>query len=86
MPYKYIAIYIIYKHIFLFIPKGGPSDLNVTTRGLISETPRIRDIIKQHNIYCKNVTTQNFEGDVLAYITPVSVHQLLLVGTVFYFM
>ncbi|EDO34020.1 predicted protein, partial [Nematostella vectensis] len=43
-------------------------------RGLVTETPRIRDILKHHSKYYKNVSLQNFEGDVLAYVTPWNSH------------
>ena len=46
---------------------------NVTSRGLVVENPKTRDIIKFHSSYYKNVTEVNFEGDVLVYVTPVSV-------------
>ena len=50
---------------------------NVTSRGLVVENPKTRDIIKFHSSYYKNVTEVNFEGDVLVYVTPVS-HCIIL--------
>lgn len=53
--------------------QSRPPNTNVTTRGLVVENPRTRDIIKFHNSYYKNLTEVNFGGEVLVYVTPVSV-------------
>lgn len=52
--------------------QSSPANLNVTARGLVTENPRVRDVIKHYNIYSKDVSAKNFEGDILVYVTPVS--------------
>ena len=44
----------------------------MTSRGLVAEAAKVRDILKFHNIYERTVESSNFEGDILAYVTPVS--------------
>ncbi|XP_015757478.1 PREDICTED: chitinase domain-containing protein 1-like [Acropora digitifera] len=47
---------------------------NVTSRGLVVENPRTRDIVKFHSLYYKNVSEVNFGGEVLVYVTPFGSH------------
>lgn len=47
---------------------------NVTSRGLVVENPRTRDIVKFHSLYYQNVTEVNFGGEVLVYVTPWNSH------------
>lgn len=64
-----IPLFIVF---FFFLMQSSPANLNVTARGLVTENPRVRDVIKHYNIYSKDVSAKNFEGDILVYVTPVS--------------
>ena len=48
------------------------ADKSVVARGLVSSTPKIKDIVKEHSLYFdRDSEVTNFEGETLAYITPV---------------
>jgi hypothetical protein len=49
------------------------SEQSVLGRGLVTRAPRLKDIIKEHSrYYDRDREMKNFEGDTLAYVTPVS--------------
>jgi len=51
--------------------KSGPTDKTLEERGLISATPKIKDIIREHNAYTiTTVGLKNTNGSVLGYVTP----------------
>ena len=43
----------------------------MSSRGLVVEAAKVRDVLKFYNTYNKAVNNSNFEGDILAYVTPV---------------
>ncbi|XP_012935623.1 chitinase domain-containing protein 1 [Aplysia californica] len=51
------------------------ADKNVVDRGLVSITPKAKDIIKEHSLYFdRDREVKNFEGEILAYVTPWNNH------------
>jgi len=51
------------------------ADSNVVDRGLVTKKPRIKDIIKEHSQYFdRDREMKNFEGEILAYVTPWNNH------------
>ena len=62
----------------------GPVEQDVFSRMLVVKNPKTQDIIRESRFYFFNTTRRRFTGDVLGYITPVSlllfmVHVCLLV-------
>lgn len=46
---------------------------NVDDRGLVTTTPKSKDILKEHQSYCDvEREVKHFPGQTLAYVTPVS--------------
>lgn len=53
---------------------SGPVDQSVFDRNLVVTNPKAKDIIREHKAYNSNGTkTRNFNGTVLAYVTPVRI-------------
>ncbi|GFS20067.1 chitinase domain-containing protein 1 [Elysia marginata] len=51
------------------------ADKSVVARGLVSSTPKVKDIVKEHSLYFdRDSEVTNFEGETLAYITPWNNH------------
>lgn len=51
------------------------SDSNVLDRDLVTTKPKLKDIVKEHALYFdRDREVKNFEGDVLAYVTPWNNH------------
>lgn len=49
------------------------ADRNVIDRGLVTTNPKVKDIIKEHTLYFdRDREVKNFEGETLAFVTPVS--------------
>ena len=47
--------------------------MNVVARGLVQKDVKVKDIVKQHSVYCQNEKdTKMFGGETLGYVTPVS--------------
>ena len=46
---------------------------NVIDRGLVTDSPKSKDILKEHKSYCDvEREVKHFSGQTLAYVTPVS--------------
>ena len=46
---------------------------NVLSRGLVTESVKVKDILKEHQSYCDlEREIKHFKGNTLAYVTPVS--------------
>ena len=57
------------------------ADKSVVERGLVSSTPKIKDIVKEHTLYFdRDAEVTNFEGETLAYITPVNLYFNFIAG------
>lgn len=50
----------------------GPANQDVFGRLLVVKNPKAHDIIRESGHYFSNTTRRRFTGDVLGYITPVS--------------
>ena len=58
------------------------SDSNVLDRDLVTTKPKLKDIVKEHALYFdRDREVKNFEGDVLAYVTPVSYWSLYITSS-----
>lgn len=62
-----------YKTMFLKLYKG-PVDQDVFHRKLVVENPKQQDILRESGQYYQDTKHRRFEGDVLGYCTPVSIH------------
>lgn len=51
---------------------SGPVDQNVIERKLIEDEPSAKDILAESATYYQNTSARLFDGQVLAYVTPVS--------------
>jgi len=58
----------------LFQPKTSVSDKTVEERGLVKTDVKWKEIVSEHASYC-DLTRElsQFDGEVLGYVTPVSV-------------
>ena len=77
-----VYIKIIFTDAYLFVSNYQFSacqilevaDSNVIDRGLVITKPKPADIIKEHSLYFdRDREAKNFDGEVLAYVTPVSI-------------
>uniref|UniRef100_UPI00358F012E chitinase domain-containing protein 1 isoform X2 n=1 Tax=Myxine glutinosa TaxID=7769 RepID=UPI00358F012E len=59
----------------LSLGENIPSDTSVFERGLISKTPRAKEIVQEHDAYCLPGTTKKRQpGSILGYVTPWNNH------------
>lgn len=52
---------------------SGPVDQNVIERKLVEDEPSAKDILVESATYYQNTSARLFDGQVLAYVTPVSI-------------
>uniref|UniRef100_T1IHU5 Chitinase domain-containing protein 1 n=1 Tax=Strigamia maritima TaxID=126957 RepID=T1IHU5_STRMM len=52
----------------------SPSTLNVVDRNLVTEHPKWKDIVQNHQSYCKYTDIKNFSAVTLGYVTPWNNH------------
>lgn len=55
--------------------KSGPQNYTVFDRNLVSEDVTAKDVLLNHQAYFANTEKHNFNGLVLAYVTPVRLFQ-----------
>ena len=67
---------LVHHHFFdensIFFLQKGPVAESVFSKHLVSESVKYIEIVTHYQSYYKDVLQQNFEGDVLGYVTPVS--------------
>ncbi len=55
-----------------YYPQVKLSTENVVKRGLVTESVKAKDILKEHQAFCDvEREIKHFPGDTLAYVTPV---------------
>lgn len=65
---------MLYLNFFFFftLQEVKLSKKSVIERGLVTETPKAKEVIGEHANYCSiNLEKKLFPGDVLGYVTPV---------------
>lgn len=62
----------MYLSLISYILQKGPVEQDVFSRMLVVKNPKTHDIIRESGFYFFNTTHRRFTGDVLGYITPVS--------------
>jgi len=53
---------------------GGPSDVSVYQKNLVSINLKAKNIVKNYNSYFQDTVQRNFNGPVLGYVTPWNSH------------
>lgn len=68
---------VLLAHVFAALPekprieKNGPSEKTLQERGLITTSPKIKDVIREQAAYTLSETTvKHTNGTVLVYVTP----------------
>lgn len=65
-------MYLWSNFIHIGIVQKGPVGQDVFSRILVVKNPKTHDIIRESGFYFSNTTRRRFTGEVLGYITPVS--------------
>lgn len=68
---------VLLVHVFAALPekarieKNGPSEKSLQERGLITTSPKIKDVIREQQAYTlSEAAVKHTNGTVLAYVTP----------------